>query len=172
MTTLIEIEKASKVLAERREQLRLFVSSLQAGLEAVKKQHLPVIRKALTAAEEANADLMQLVEDNPELYEKPKSKTFHNIKSGYRKQPGEMVIADAKKTIAALENEYGLEYAEEWGFIETEIKLRKKGLETLEGKFLKKIGVTITNDTDVAFVKAVDTDLDKLVLAAVGGEAA
>jgi hypothetical protein len=170
MTQLTDIEKASKVLAERREALKLYVNSLQSGLEALKKQHLPAIRKALDQAETAHGALLQLVRDNPELFAKPKSQTFHNIRCGYRKQPGQMVIGDAKKVVERIEKMFDGNDEVLAQLLITTKRPSVEGLESLDAATLKKLGVTVTHDSDVAFVKALDTELDTLVKTAVGGE--
>ena len=164
-----EIETKAKAHALAREKLAEIVTALQDGIDALKRSHMARIKAAVNKAADTSDELLQLVTESPELFTKPKSVTFHGIKLGYQKEKGKIEFDDPEKVIKLIRKHYP-ELAET--LIITEETPAKKALNNLSAEQLKKIGVTVTSDTDVVFIRPADSDVDKMVTALIKGATA
>ncbi|WP_447978114.1 host-nuclease inhibitor Gam family protein [Candidatus Nitrospira bockiana] len=161
--TLQDIEQLAKKYADARGLLSERVQDCQAEMEAVKRQALPGIKGALARAVVAHAQLVSAVEQHPELFEKPKTQIFHNIKVGYRKGKGKLEWEDDDVLVARIEKRF----ADQPELIEQLIIVKKKpskaGLEELDAAELRRLGVTVEDAGDQVQVKPVDGAVEKLV---------
>lgn len=157
---LADIELKTKDFADARAKLAEHVEALNVAVEALKRASMPVIRRALARAAERAAELKAAIEDAPQSFEKPRSHVFHGIKVGYRKGAGGIAFDDAERVVALIEKHLS-EQADV--LLKVTKKPVKKALEQLDGAELKKIGVTVEDTGDVAFIKPVDSALDKHV---------
>jgi hypothetical protein len=160
MATLGEIERLARDYADARARLGETVQDLGDKQEALRRQYLPGIKRQVGIAKERRARLVAAIEDNPELFERPRTIIVHGIKIGLRKAKGivewaseETVIKLIKK---CLPNQADL-------LIKTTEKLLKKPLQQLPGADLKKIGVTVRGAEDEPVIEPVDSEVDKLV---------
>lgn len=156
-----EIESLTKTYAEARAYLTGVVAELQAELERVKHPVLPVIRGAVNDVSKAHDALKTALEISPELFDKPRTRTFHTVKVGYRKQAGKVEIPDEGKTIQRIETLLPEEQAEL--LIKTTKSVHKPSVSDLTAADLKRLGIRITDDTDEVVIKPVASDVDKLV---------
>lgn len=166
MPTLQDIEASAKAHAQAREKLSEIVTTLQDGIDALKRSHMARIKAAVNKAANTSDELLQLINAAPELFTKPKSVTFHGIKLGYMKEKGRIEFDDPEQVIKLIRKHLP-ELAET--LIITAEKPAKDGLNQLTAADLKKIGVTITSDTDVVFIRPADSDVDKMVNALIKG---
>lgn len=166
MATMQEIETKAKAHALAREKLSEIVTALQDGIDALKRSHMARIKAAVNKAADTSDELLQLINESPELFTKPKSVTFHGIKLGYMKEKGRIEFDDPEQVIKLIRKHLP-ELAET--LIITAEKPAKDGLNQLTAADLKKIGVTITSDTDVVFIRPADSDVDKMVNALIKG---
>lgn len=167
MSTIEEIEIKAKALAESRAELAERVGRIREEQEAVKRKLMTGVRNALARARDAYDQLRELVEDSPELFEKPKTRTLHGVRVGWMKQRGKLLWEDDRTVIDALRKVLG-EEAE--GFIKVSEKPLATRLQDLPAKDLRRIGVTVTDDTEVVVIKTADDALDKLIDALIGDE--
>jgi hypothetical protein len=166
MATLSEIEQRTKTYALAREKLAEIVASMNQGIEAIKRNHMRHLKNAVSKAAEAHDELKALVEDSPEQFIKPKSITFHGIKLGYQKEKGKIEWDDAEQVIKLIKKHLP-DMADV--LIATTEKPAKDALNNLSAAELKKIGVTVTSDGDVAFIRPTDSEVDKMVTALIKG---
>lgn len=159
--TLTEIETLTRVYSEARAYLTGVVTALQADLERVKHPVLPVIRDAVGEVAEAHDALKAALEDAPELFAKPKTRTIHKVKVGYRKQTGKVEVADEEKTIKLIRKRLPADQAEL--LIRVRESVHKPAVYDLTAADLKRLGICIADDTDEVVIKPVDGDVDKLV---------
>lgn len=162
MATLGDIENATQVLADHRELLKLRVENLHHLVEELKRKHLPEIKEAAAGAANAKGQLEALIDESRHLFRKPKTLIIAGIRVGLKKGTGsiewddeELVIKRIRKIFPKLEDQELL--------IKTTEKVRKKNLEDLDTGTLKKLGVTIEGNGEIVMIKAVDSDVDKIV---------
>lgn len=161
MATMEQIEKKAAEYNVARGALVVLVNSLHNEVEAAKKKYLRSIRDQVAKTKSAESVLHVMVEQNPELFVRPKSLVLHGIGLGWRKQKGKIKF-DAKKIVSMIEKHLP-------SIAELLIKTTKRPVKAAIGKLpvddLKKIGATVTNTGDVAFVEPVDGEVDKIVTA-------
>jgi arsenate reductase-like glutaredoxin family protein len=164
-----EIERATLAFAEARAALASQIMELNAELEHVKRTRLAVIRRAVAKAADKHAELNVLLTDNPNLFQKPKTRTLHGVKVGYQKQPGAIEIADEADTIDRIKKMFADNKNMLRQLIKTTEKPVKDALSGLSGEKLQKLGVTVTNDVDKVVIKPADSEVDKIVDALLKG---
>lgn len=154
------IEAAARRFAAARDELAERVQRLRDEQEAVKRKLLTGIRNAVSRFKAEHEDLLALVEAHPELFTRPKSRTLHNIKLGWLKQRGKIEFEDAARTCELIEKHLPDQAG---ALVRTTKSPNKTALAELSGKDLKRIGVTITEDIDLPFVKNADDAVAKLI---------
>lgn len=162
MSDIKEIERLAKALAETRDALKERLQTLRDEQEAVRKQHMRGIERALAKFSEAHDELLQAVEASPGLFQQPKTQTFHAIRVGWVKGRGKLVIADAARTVELIDKRMP-DRADQ--LIKTSRTPIAAALQQLTGAELKSVGASIVDGADAPFVKPVDDEIDKLVKA-------
>jgi hypothetical protein len=160
MTTLNDIEARAKAYAEQRARLAELVTALDDGLKALKKDHLPGIKRALARAAEKHAELQALIEDAPGLFVKPRTVILHGVKIGYAKAKGVIEVADRARTVALIKRLFP-DQAETLLIVDE--KPNKTALAQLQVADLKRLGCTVSDSGDVIVIKAVDSEVDRMV---------
>lgn len=162
--TLKDIELLCRRFAERETALADKVAKLKADVHVVQRQHVRGLKVAAAQVAEAENDLEEAVKAAPELFKRPKSRTLHGVKCGYRKNKGTTKVVDEEKTIKLSRKLYPDE-CEAW-IVQTET-VSKAVLQNQPTKVLKAIGVHTTKACDVPFVQSIDSELEKFVKALV-----
>jgi len=142
-----------RVLAER-------VARLHDEIEAVKKRLLPGIKSQAAKCHDAKAALAAQIEAQPELFAKPRTITVEGIKVGLQKQKGKVSFADAKAVVKAIRRHYPERFED---LVEVVEKPRKAALNNLTVCESRRLGLTVTEDSDAVMTKAAGDDDDKLV---------
>ena len=160
MATLTEIERKTKEFADKREALKVRIAEYELGIQAVKRKYLSGIKAAAGRCMEKQAELKSMIEESPELFVKPKTWTMHNVRLGFKKEKGKLTWEDDSKVIKLIKKNYPVDW-------EIYVKVVEKPLATalgqLPGAELKKLGVTVTEDSDEVYIKSMDSEIDKLV---------
>lgn len=102
MTTLTEIESRAKLYADARENLAAIVANLNAGIEAQKRQAMPEIKRAIARAATHHDQLRAMIEEAPELFSKPKSRTLYGIKLGFQKGKGKIEFDNPEQVVRLI----------------------------------------------------------------------
>ncbi len=155
-----DIELKAKAFHEARSLLAERVQNLRDEQEAIKRRLLTGIKNSLARFRDAHAQLLELVESHPELFKKPKTRTLHNVRVGWVKQRGKMEIEDAQRVVELIEKLLPEQAA---SLISTKKSPDKKALGELTARELKRLGVSVTEDTEAPFVKPADDGIDKLL---------
>ena len=100
------------------------------------------------------------VEASADLFQKPKSRLLHGIRLGFAKAKGKLVIDDEATVVRLIRRHLPNRFAD---LVKVTEKPLKDPLSRLTGDELKKLGVRVESDTDEAFVKPADSEIDKLV---------
>lgn len=156
------IEVATKFYADARNELSAEMDRLRERLKAVQAEHrLPLIA-LLDQAANARTGLQALLEAHPNLFEKPKTKQLHGIKVGFRKAPGKVEFADDDEAAVIQRVREHLK-GKVKTLIATKETVKKEALKDLSAAELASIGVSIVDCGEEVVIKAIDTDLDKLI---------
>lgn len=169
-TTLDTISKQAEVHAQARTLLAERVTALTDAQAALRREHLPGIKRALNRAAETEAALRALVDANPECFKKPRTQVFSGIKVGYAKGKGALSFDDPDAVVSRIKKHLP-DQADV--LIRTKEAPVKEALAQLTAAELKKIGVTVSEAGDQTVVKPVDSEVDKMVdalLKAAAGE--
>jgi hypothetical protein len=160
--TLEAIDGLALAYSDRRAVLLGLLHGLDRELAALKKKHLPALKRQVAAAAECEHELRAAIEAAPELFDKPKTQVLHGIKVGYRKGKGTIEWEDDAALVALIKKKFPDHVGEL--IITTEVP-SATGLQDLDAAELRKLGVTIAEAGEQVVVKAVETDLEKLVKA-------
>jgi hypothetical protein len=109
---------------------------------------------------EAQQELHLAIKDHPEEFVKPRTRLLHGIKFGYQKRKGEIAWEDEAKVVALIRKHFPEQEEILIKIVETPVK---KALGQLAAADLKKLGVSVENDTDEVIIKATDSDIDQIV---------
>lgn len=159
---LKHIEHGCEALAEDRRVLAKNIATLNNRIASIRLDYMPEIRKQADEVAHTRGAIHFLIETNRALFEKPKTRTFADIKVGLQKQKGSIVIKDEAKTLALI----ALEYPEKIDVLAPMKRtISKAALNNLTGAELKKLAVEIEADTDEVIIKPQDSDVEKAVAA-------
>ena len=159
-STLDAISRQAEVFSQSRALLAQRVTALQDGITALRRDHLPGIKRALARAAEVEAQLKALVEANPGAFEKPRTQVFSGVKVGFMKGKGALEMADADAVVARIKR---LMPEQADVLIKTVERPVKDALAQLSAADLKRLGVTVTDASDQVVIKPVDSEVDKMV---------
>lgn len=160
MTSLGDIEKLTKRFSEGRESLSANVRALEDEINAIKKRHLPGIKKSVAQVMERQQWLKDALEDSRALFVKPRTMIFHGVKIGFQKGKGKISWADDEQVVKLIKKHFP-EQADV--LIKLTEKPVKDALQNLPASDLKKIGVTIEETGDQVVIKSTDSEIDKFV---------
>lgn len=160
MTTLADLERRAKAVADSRAVVATIVQRLEDGIDSLKRDSMKELKASINAAAEQHEKLKALIEANPELFTKPKSVVFHGIKLGYRKGTGGLEFEDADQVVKLVRKHFPEQFDV---LVATSEKPVKTALAQLSVAELKKLGVTVEDTGDVVFIKPTDGAVDKLV---------
>lgn len=160
MTTLADLERRAKALAETRDVLVAIVTELNTGIEALKRDSMKPLKVAVKSVAEQHDRLKALIEANPELFQKPRSVVLHGIKLGFRKGNGGVEFEDPERVADLIRKHFPEQFD---ALVQTRHKPLKDALAQLTVVELKKVGCTVEASGDVVFIKATDSAVDKLV---------
>lgn len=161
-----DIENKTKAFADARTELADRLGALRDEQEATKRRLMKGIKNALERMQGTHGDLYAAIEQNPALFDKPKTRILHGIRVGWMKQRGKLGIANPVTFIAALRKRLGVKKAK--AYIKTTEAPISAALTTLPAETLAKCGATLSDDIDAVVIKAADGDLDKLIDALIG----
>ena len=158
--TLNEIEKLTGEFSDARQNLIDLVQELEERTEAIKKEALPAIRRAVGKAADREKKLRAAIEEASELFTKPKTRIFHDIRVGYMKSKGGLSWDDMDQVLKLIKKHFPDEADI---LIKTSETPSKTALAVLSAADLKKLGVTVSDDTDEVVIKPTDSEIDKLI---------
>jgi outer membrane murein-binding lipoprotein Lpp len=164
--TLITIEQSCTKLATARSVLNAKLIALQSEMDAVRRNHLQSIRKALAKVEQLTTDTRDLVASAPELFDKPKTQTLAGIKVGYQQGKSRLDIPDVDETLLRIQR---LLPATADMYIKTEESPIRATLAQLPAAMQKRLGVKVIEGEDEVLVKPQDSEVEALCKTLLGG---
>lgn len=160
MPTLVDISELARPYAETRADLSDKIGLLEQELMAVRRRHLPDIRRALARAQAQREKLVTAIELAPQLFEKPKTQVFHGVRVGFQKAKG-AIAWDDEDTVVKLIRRFFPDRADV--LIKTTERPVKTALQNLTAAELKRLGVQVVDSGEEIVIRPMDGELDKLV---------
>lgn len=157
---LAQIEELTEVFSVQRQDLVDAVNALEKDLRAAKMRHLAKIKAAAARVKDAQAELSAAIEANRGEFEKPKTRTFFGIKVGFRKLIGTLSWTDPQQVVKLVKRHFP---AQVDVLIRTTEVPVKDALAQLPAADLKRLGVSVGEDTDEVVIRATDSDVEKFV---------
>lgn len=109
------------------------------------------------------AALQESLLNNPDLFEKPKTRVFAGIKVGFRKGKDTIEILNEEATIKRIEENFTKDKAET--LIKTDKSVIKGSLSTLSDEELVKIGCEKKSGEDSVVIASIESAVDKFITA-------
>lgn len=157
--TLADIERRAKQMAEAREALSGLMGDLNAAIQAIQRERMPAIRRAINRATAHHAALQALIESNPGLFKKPRTTIFHGIKLGMQKSK-DTLSYDAEMVLKQIKLRLPLKQD---ALIRTKEELVMEAVKLLTLEEKAKIGVRNVPGTDSVLIAPTDSAIDKAV---------
>jgi hypothetical protein len=157
---MTQVETHAKAFAEARGKVAEIVTELNDGIEALKRDHMGALKRAINRAAEKHEQLKAVIEGAPELFAKPRTVIFHGVKVGYQKGKGGIAFDDAEQVIKLIRRHLP-DVAD--ALIAVKESPAKDALAQLSVAELKKIGCTVVDAGDAVVIRPTDSDVDKLV---------
>lgn len=157
---LSELDGLAMNYSKSREKLGEIQTNYEAEVRAIQRRYRISIRNQLIKAVNIQQELKGCIEKHKATFEKPRTRTMHGIKIGYRKQKGKMKWDNPDKVVGRIEKLFPQKADL---LIDTKKVPSKQALELLDAKDLKKLGVSVVADTDEVVIKDAATELDKLI---------
>lgn len=162
MTTMNDIEAKAQKLAAVRDALAGTHMAHEEEAAALLKKYRPHLLRLTAQFKAAAEDLQAAVAAAPELFVKPRSVILHGIKAGYQKGKGKLEWDDDEAVCKLIRKRHP-------DLVDVLIKTTetpvKGGLNELPAEDLRKLGITVDDTGDVAFVKLADTEIAKTIKA-------
>ena len=158
MTTRVIIEKATATYSQALNGLNDQVSALNAQIDAVKKQHLAGIKSSVKQVKNLESKLTEQIQGCDGCFVKPQSLIFSGIKVGYRKKKGSIKVS--KNTVELIKSKLTDQKQTLISITETVSKTAAAKLSIGEAK---KVGIEVVADSNVVVIRAMDSNVDKLV---------
>lgn len=166
---MTEIESKTKVCSDSIKVLQTLIFNLEQELDAIKSRHRSDVMAAVERYRAAYANLNSSIEAKPELFVKPRTFVFHNIKIGMQKPVGKLVFEDEEKVVALIKKHFDAQFNV---LVSTRHTLNKDALGRLAADDLKKIGGTVKDTTDQVVIKPMAGDVEKMVAALIADNGA
>jgi hypothetical protein len=158
--TLSIIEAKTKAYAVAREVLAVRVSELESEVKSVQRRRMPGLKSAAAAAKDAQHALAAAVQAAPECFVQPRTITLHGIRVGFYKGTGKLDWESDERVVALIKKHLP-DQAEL--LIRTKETPIAKALQNLSVADLRRIGCTVEEAGDSVYIKASDSDLEKIV---------
>ncbi len=176
MTSLSDLMKRAEALSQERDTLASNLHALQVDIDVIKTAYAPELKRVSRSIIKHTNELADLIKANPQLFTRPRTHVANGLKFGLQKQPGKLSWEDDAKLCARIHSLVGngkmapdeaLTAEQEELLISVTEKPVAKALEKLNGKMLKRLGVTVGTDTDEVLIKSVDGDVEKVLNAVI-----
>lgn len=136
------------------------VAALEADMEAIKRKHLPALKRQAGVVANRQADLQSAIETATELFTKPRTLTLNGIKIGFTNSVGSIVWDDDDQVVSLIKKQRPEDAAT---LVRTFTEPNKNALKSLPPAELKKLGCRVEGAGDVVVLKRVAGDVEKLV---------
>ena len=160
MSTMTEIEKATKLFSDARAELAAIVQATNKLMDEIRTMGVKDIRRAVAKTAERHDQLKTLIEGAPALFDKPRTVIFHGIKVGITKGKGSIEWDEDECVVKLIRKHLPDQFD---ALVKVTEKPKAKALKDLSVNDLRKIGCTVEETGDQVLIKAVDSEVEKAV---------
>lgn len=149
-----------------RDRLAALVQAVREQVSTIERGATPEILKAARKIAALHNDLQAAITAHPECFVRPRTMVVDGLKFGLQKQKGRISWEDDRalcERIMKLTESGAIEPQQAETLIEYRPRPVADALEQLDAKTLKRLGVTVTLDSDAPLIKTVDSDIEKIV---------
>lgn len=160
MSQFNTLEPKIKAYADARATVSEIVKDLTEAIDALNRDALPGLKRAMTRATEKHDALLAQIAASPDLFKKPKSMNVHGVKCGFKKGVGGIQFSDAATVVALIKKKLPDQVD---ALIKTKEAPIKDALAQLPVDQLKRIGCTVVSTGEMVYAQTTDSAIDKLV---------
>lgn len=154
------IERVAYAYRQARDVLREEATAANTAIEAAKREHLAPLRAALAQVAALEAELRQAIETSPPtLWQRTRTRVVHGVKLGWQKLRGRVEFPDEAKTITRIRDLLPPDQAEL--LIRVRQSVHKPAVYDLTAGDLKRLGITVTDDSDQVVIRDLASELDR-----------
>ena len=159
--SLAKIEKLSEKYSAAANKINTRVAELNQEIEALTLEANKELKRMVSTCQKARDNLYQAIEENPELFEKPRTQVFSGIKVGFAKGKDTLDMDD-ETTCALIAKKLP---EQKNTLIQVTEKPIASAIKNLDTKTLKSIGVVVVEGEDQVVLKPTDSAVNKAVAA-------
>lgn len=149
-----------KAYLEARGRLALQVVRIRDRRLKYTKRLMPGLTDRAGDASARREELVELLGEHRDRFEKPRTRTLEGLKIGWRKPPRKLGVPDPGRTVQLIRK---LMPDREKALVKVTETVPVSGLKNLDDEELEAIGVTIEQPPDLPVVKMAKDSLDKQV---------
>ena len=145
-----------------RDRLAALVQAVREQVSTIERGATPEILKAARKIAALHNDLQAAITAHPECFVRPRTMVVDGLKFGLQKQKGRISWEDDGALCERI-----MKLTESGAIEPQQAEYRPRpvaaALEQLDAKTLKRLGGTVTLDSDAPLIKTVDSDIEKIV---------
>ncbi|QNK69223.1 host-nuclease inhibitor Gam family protein [Variovorax sp. PAMC26660] len=163
---MVVIELHARAYREAKDVLVERAQALHDELQASQRRAMRGLRSAVATLNEKRDELQHALEEQPQLFTKPRTVVFHGVKVGFKLGAGKIDWADDDQVVKLARKYFPQQFDL---LVKTTEKPLKEGLKNLTAVELKKLGVSVEGTEDVPVISDTTASVDKLVKALLKG---
>lgn len=157
----LALEALAKKYREACNLLEERVQNLENEVADAHRRCFPGIKRALAKATEAKDTLATEIDRNRDLFDNPRTVTLHGTRYGLAKGKGGLEWDDDDEVIVARIEKLHPDQLDTLLIVKKSPS--KTGLQELDAKSLKRLGISVAEAGDAVFIKSTDGDATKMV---------
>lgn len=163
-TIILELEKLAESLSLAYNNLTAENDAIDDEIKEVIKKHRAKLRLLTRIVKEKEINLIDAIKKNKDFFKEPKTRTMHGITFGMTKDQDKLDYPEDQILVASIEKEFPDKTTT---LIKTEKTPIKGTIKKLSADDLEKLGITEIKGKDSPYIKAIKSDLGKLVLSVI-----
>jgi phage host-nuclease inhibitor protein Gam len=160
MMTLNEIEALTTQFAEAHQERVFLEAEIGDLVKSIEVKYGPRLRATRSKVEHRLKKLYDAVDQAPDLFKSPRTRTWAQVKVGYEKGKGGIVFGDPDQVVVLIKRHFADQAKR---LIHTRECPNKEGLESLTVADLKRVGCEVAAAGDRVVIRPPKWDTDKLV---------
>lgn len=157
---MLPIKALCQLYSEEFSLLAAQSNALEVEIDLSTERHMPAIMQTVDRVKKLHIELNDLLKQNPQAFEKPRTTVFHGIKVGFNKLIGKLTFKDEEKAVALIQKHFPEQFD---SLVETKYVLRKAAAAALPAADLLKIGGAVKDGDDQIVIKYAASDVSKLI---------